>query len=171
MGMFTGASKAKVTAKGEKCSDGKHLLKIKRLTTSTEGKNGEYYVAEFDVVQSDSAKDATGRQIDPPGAERCWTLSMAKKVQAFPKLNAFIFAALGYNHKNAKDAADLEANIIPEIDTILASSVDESDPLELIGRQVWAVTKKIKTQKQPDGSGGFDFVTYDFSPGDATRLF
>src|ERR1700744_1284624 len=154
MSRFKGASQAKVSEQGQKLSDGKHLLEIKRITYSDGGKNGDYYVVEFTVLESDSALDATNRQIDKKGDERVWTQNMSKKVIAFPKLNAFVYAAMGYDRKNNVDAATLAKEVTPEIESILEATLDESDPLGFAGRKVWAVTKKIESNGDP-------FAQYD----------
>lgn len=162
---FKGASQAKVSESGIKLSDGKHLCEITRITFSDSGKNGDYYVVELKVIESDSANDASGRQIDPPGAERVWTQSMDKKSFPLPKLNAFVYAAAGYNHKNPDDAAVLAAKVTPEMDTILDTTLDESDPLGFVGRRVWATTKAGES-KNVDAKTGkpYTFVQYTFAP-------
>lgn len=164
-GKFKGANKATLSESGTKCSDGTHILEIKRITYSEEGQNGEYFVVEYKVVESDSGVNpANGKQIDAPGDERSWTQNMSKAVFPFPKLLAFTYAAMGYDSKNAQDKAAFEATVQPQFEDILDGMQDESDPLSFVGRRVKAVTKGITTKK------GHPFVEYKFSPGQADKL-
>jgi hypothetical protein len=153
---FKGASQAKISEKGTKCSDGKHLLEIKRITYSDSGANGDYYVVEFSVIES-------GNEKDPVGSERVWTQSMTKKAFPLGKLNAFMFSAAGYDHKNVADAKIIAESIQPQSDDILDATTDESDPLNFVGRRVWADVKNIT-------SNGFPFAAYTFSPGQTDKL-
>lgn len=161
---FKGANNAKISEKGTKLSNGRHLCKITRITMSEDGKNGDYYVVELEVVESDSANDASGRQIDAPGAARTWTQSMDKKSYPLGKLNAFAYAAMGLDHKHPQDAAKIEKEIKNEMEDVLDNTLDESDPLGFKGRLVWADVKWEKTAK------GFDFAVYTFSPGQKDKL-
>jgi hypothetical protein len=163
-GAFSGYGTAKVSEQGTKCSDGTHTLALKRATLSRNGKNGTFFVVEFTVIASDSAKDATGRQKDPPGAERVWTQNMAKAVIAAPKCLAFLQAIMGYDRKNYQDKQLWESKYSPDdIEALYEVLIDESDPLKFKGRKVVAVTKEIVSNNHP-------FTTYDFSPADATKL-
>jgi len=160
---FKGAAAAKPSDKGQKLSDGKHLCEIKRITYSDSGKNGDYYVVELKVLESDSANDANGRQIDPPGADRVWTQTMAKKAFPLGKLNAFAYAAMGFDYRNPADAGVLEKKITPQMDDILDATQDESDPLGFVGRKVWVVAKNTI-------SNGFPFNACTFSPGQSDKM-
>lgn len=163
-GRFKGANKATISEKGTKCSDGRHLLEITRVTYSEEGQNGEYFVVEAKVIESNSARGPNGKQIDAPGDERAWTQNMGKF--PFPKLLAFTYAAMGYDKKNAVDKAEFETKVQPQFEDVLDGMQDESDPLGFVGRRVWAVTKAIKVGEQKQ----YDFVTHEFSPGQADKL-
>lgn len=154
--MFKGAKDAPISHKGTKCADGTHLLEIKRITMS-EGGNGTYYVVEFKVLETNST--------DKVGDERVWTQSMKSKQYYFPACKKFLFAAMGFDTKNNADNARIEAEINPLVDDLLEQTLDESDPLGLTGRRVKAVTKKKLTE------ANFDFWNYDFSPGQADKLF
>lgn len=168
---FHGADTAKISDKGEKPHDGEHLLEITRLTMSEEGKHGDYYVAEFKVIESNSGNDALGRPFDPPGAVRVWTQTMDKKAFPLPKLNAFAFAAAGYDHRNPADNVVINEKLMPQATTILDATQDEGDPLDFIGRRVRAVTKTIDSKNiDPTTKLPFKFVVYTFSPGQVDKL-
>ena len=164
MGAFQGYGTAKVSEQGTKCSDGTHTLALKRATLSLNGKNGTFFVCEFAVVSSNSANDATGRQKDPPGAERVWTQNMARPVIAAPKCLGFLQAIMGYDRKNYQDKTLWESTYsADDIEALYDALVDETDPLGFKGRKVIAVTKDIISNNHP-------FTAYDFAPGDATKL-
>lgn len=168
---FAGAETAKISDKGTKCSDGRHLLEITRLTMSEDGKHGDYYIAEFKVIESDSGKDSNGRQIDPPGADRVWTQSMDKKSYPLPKLNAFAFAAGGYDHRNPQDNSVINEKLMPQASVILDATQDESDPLEFVGRRVWAQVKVGDSKNiDPVTKQPYKFHAHTFSPGQADKL-
>ena len=169
---FTGANTAKISEKAEKLSDGDHLLEITKITMSEEGKNGDYYVVEFKVRESNSGKDTnSGRDLDPVGATRAWTQTMDKKAFPLPKLNAFAFAAAGYDNRNPQDSADISNKLMPQASDILDATVDESDPLGFIGRLVRASAKTIDSKNiDPKTQKPFKFVVHSFSPGQPEKM-
>lgn len=155
MGRFKGANTAKISEKGQKCADGDHLLEINRITYSDSGANGDYFVVEFTVKETNST--------DKPGDQRVWTQSMEKKAFPFGKLLAFSYAAFGYDAKNAADTKEWDSKVGADgFEDLLEALCDESDPLSIKGRLVKATTKGIT-------SNGFPFVAYTFRPGQDTK--
>jgi hypothetical protein len=168
---YEGAGAAKIGERGEKLSKGTHLLELQRITTSEDGANGAYYVAEYIVVESDSPIDpVTGRQIDPPGARRSWTQSLKSKNLYLAPLKAHLQAVYGIDRRNPADAADIKA-FDKNVDMLLQKSEDPTDPLGLKGRRVRVVvTSTLTKSARQRGETVDNFFPHDFSPGQKDKL-
>ena len=156
MGRYDGLETAIISEKGTKLSKGTHVVSLDAVSISENGKNGDYFIAEFTVIGS-------GNEADPVGESRTWTQSLAKKTEYLPKLKMFAYAVLGYNRKLPADAVQL-TEVDKTLKGVLAALEDKSDPLKTRGRKLKVTVDDIITgQNRP-------FKTHDWLPGQTDKL-
>lgn len=98
--MFAGMEKAQIFGKGQYFSEGDFLVRTKSMKVN-DGHNGLCFIAEFEVLQSTSAKD-------PVGATRSWVVKMGPtNKNAFSDIKSLIFALTG---KDPKQVGQPEEN-------------------------------------------------------------
>lgn len=97
--MFNGMDTAPVFGKGQWFGEGKFLLKTKMIK-GHKGHNGNSFIAEFEVLESQQQPDAEGKLHDPVGSTRSWVVMMnPTNKNAFSDIKAFAFALTGKDPK------------------------------------------------------------------------
>ncbi len=152
---FKKAVGVKLSERGQKLTDGVYSLKVIRNKTIKSREGLDLWIAEWEVT-------ASNNPAHPVGSQRNWSVNISDADQGFKNIKAYVYAALGYTYSNPADKAEIDANIEPKIDQVLASTLeDPTDPActnSLAGEEFHAEVKGSKTK------AGFDFMKHTFSP-------
>lgn len=162
---FKGAKGVAVSEQGQDLAAGTSKCKITRIVMLS-GFKGDAYIVEYDCLSSDNAANKAG------GKYR-WYRSMKERAKAFPDLHKFTYAASGYDRRDPADAKTIEDTIAPEIEDLLDQSVDQGDPLKLVGRLIDVTTRQAPPKADPKNPSQMlpAFMYHDFAPGQPDKLF
>lgn len=135
---------------------GQFDLRIIRNMVFRDRKQRDFWIAEFEVIASNNPQH-------PVGSLRNWMQNISDPQVGFRAVKAYVFAALGLDHKEPEDKKVIESEIEPSIDTVLAEALeDPKDPAcknALKGAVVKCEVTKIKTKEK-----NADFSLHAFSP-------
>lgn len=145
-GFFKGVRDAKIYGSGNPLGIGLYELEITACIDKDLLGGGKAFIVEFKVLKSTNPAH-------PVGTRASWFQSLKLHEVAFPAIKLFMFAALGKDAR--RDAAEIEKDILPNIEALLDASCAEGalDGYR-VKCEVW--NKKTKTDN--------DFSVHTFSP-------
>lgn len=149
MGLFSGIEKAEISERGKYISPGfVGRLKVRKTLAKDSVKSGLAFIVEFDVLESNLDEH-------PVGSSATWFQKMQDKTVAFPAIKAFVAAVAGFH---PGDKAGIEAEIGPNMSTLLDDATENETSNALVGQEVKCETFSTKTKK------GFDFTAHKWTP-------
>ncbi len=138
MGLFTGTGATKAGAGGgTKLGVGDFLCEVEKTLEKQTENYGPAFIAEFVVVESNSAAD-------PVGAKRSWFQPMTKRTIALSEVKKFALACFGYCP--GRDDERIAKEIDPGIDAYLEEATT-TNQLKMKGFRFRA-TVRIKPPKE-----------------------
>lgn len=160
---FAGMDRAPMFGTGQYFSEGNFRVRTKSLKVNN-GFKGVCFIAEFDVLDSSSAKD-------PTGSTRSWVVKMGPtNKNAFSDIKSLIFAIVGVDPKKAgspeenpelhRQAAEL---VKAACDADYAKQIGMA-PNALEGREVLLQTFAKATRPTPEKPQGGTFTVHSWLP-------
>jgi hypothetical protein len=137
-----------------------YLLKIRRCLAKRSRAGKDFFIAEFEVVQSDNPEQSVG-------TKRTWMQDI--NIDAGPgALKGFMVACLGIDYRSAEGKAKIN-ELEDNFDAICTEALeDESDPAcenAFAGTFVKCEVKEIDTNPKVKGGEPGKFNLHTFSPG------
>ncbi len=136
-GYFKGLDKAETYGRGNYMdADKLYKLKVVRTFIQETKAKGDAFIAEFEVVESNSDKH-------PKGTKVSWYQSLLSKDIAYAELKKFMYAVLGVDEN--KDSKRIATEIDPGLDEAMNEAVN-TNALEgaVIKCQTQGITTKAK---------------------------
>ena len=151
MGHFDGIEKTKIFGTGVYLQpDHLYKLKITKTQVIKTREKGDAFVADYEVLESDSAQD-------PVGSTRNLYVSLLKnKDTAFSNICQLLIAALGVDYSSPEGKRLADAEIIPSAESLLNEATEKNT---LAGKVIRCQTTS-KLSKE-----GKTYTRCVFSPG------
>lgn len=164
--MFAGMDKAAMFGSGQYFSEGNYRVATKSLKVNN-GFKGLCFIAEFEVLESTSAKD-------PIGATRSWVVKMgATNKNAFSDIKSLIFALTGVDPKKAGQPEE-NPQLHSQAAELVKAACDADyakkiglEPDALVGIELKLQAFGKATRPSAEKPQGGIFTVHNWSPADA----
>ena len=119
---FSKAQGVQLSERGQYLTDGNYELKVERNIIKRTRKQDDLWILEAEVLKSDNPKH-------PVGCKRNWVQKISDPQVGFRAVKGFLFAAMGFDHKDPDDKEVIDSKLEPTISQILTEAIeDPKDP-------------------------------------------